>query len=770
MGGKNSKKSEESSFSQTSEQGSIYDPNIIRPTKHIPSQHLNLNKPSPSKTPLKFSPIDPKTERTSKLNAIIQLLASSEQLQYLLEDQSNMEFASSQFKEWVNCKLLSALLNMSQDKQSALQEAVRLIESILDGFALPQHASVDEAFLFLMVVTTTVKVIHAHQRSGQSAAGTTGLVHLSPEDFYSQLLQIFQVLISTDIGAASIEGTAYEPLIRSICADVYKAGKALPTPNLPFGDLYSQAAATIQGLKTFQRADISNQTRKEIQTLLFSGLSEDQEQGSAIKDERIETGVNQLLDLWATQVTSYFLSASGSKQPLSLDAFVPDTLNIPPVFRSATFSLGPNLSLGTYELMPSEFKTRIKEKYLQLYINNGTVLTKKVRAVQMQTLAFQGFERVGRQQREKYLPKFRDLIKGANDVLAVNGSRLIGDLIHDYDVTVVYEKNDRLFYTGPDTLLSDVDPMGDMGGYRFYFVNGAAQKPTTADTVRIILKADFARDDLNNLNHMIICNKSDTFRVVADALNTLTRNTGYNEPIKEDFLANLGKYVTVSAKKHLTIPEKRTYTQLSKELNITRDTKISDLIQRISAVDQNRPSAPNMVDLIVVLNSSNEATENYLPLFESVSSEVSADARVLCDVKLDFDRFINLVFASCPSSFEGAHLWTDQQVMSKLPALIFVPFGPLSRLVQIPTEFTVESLKEVVAQRELGISNQYRASAFIYKDQAAGVFIIKSLVANTKDQVVWTDPRTEKEKTTSLHNLVAERVEGVLFVRKEPEI
>ena len=750
--------------------GSNHDPNIIKPTKHIPAQPVPSQKKSANQKQEVRVKIDPKTERRFKLKAIIELLASSEQLQYLLEDQTNSQFTSSQFKDWVNAKLLAALLSMNQDKQGSLDNAVTLIEQIFESFTHPKYVHIDEAFLFLLVVNTTVAVIQAHQRTVSQNPPDNGIVLLPTGEFYQRLLRLIKQLVSNEVSHEAYSGSVWEPLIRRLCSDIYLAVNQLPSLESDFEKVYSEACRLVQQLQVLEPSHLSTATRQEIQKLLASEGSGELDEQSAIRDERTQGSINELLNLWAYQITAFFLDPVNKHMPLYLDAYVPSTMNIPPVLKSSTFSLSSNLTIGTLELVSEEFSSRIKEKYIQMYVNQTTVLTKKVKAAQFQSLAFRGSEKVPTHLKKQYLPKFSDLIRGINNASGAQGARLVGDLVHDYDVTVVYENQDRLYTTSSDTLLSDVDLEGNLSGYRLYFNNNASQAPQEADSVRLILKADFALDDFNNLNHMLCCKPTDTFRVVANQLSLLAKHTGYNEPIKEEFLANIGKYVTVSSKSYLTVSEKKLYQGLSQKLGIDLNTPISKILDAVKGVDKNRPNASNMVDLVIVLQAKVEATERYLPLFESTSAEESAEARVFCDIKFNFDHFLNWVLSASPEVFHNADNWTDQQVLTRLPALLYVPFGPLTRLVGLPTEFSFDALKEVVAKRELGISNQYRASAFIYKDHLSGEFLIKQMVTNTKDQVSWFDGRSQTQKTASLHHLVGELLHGVLFVRKEPDL
>lgn len=703
------------------------------------------------------------------MKAIIELLANSEQLQYLLEDQTNSEFASSEFKDWVNAKLLAALLSMSQDKAGSLDNAVGLVEQIFENFSHPKYVHIDEAFLFLLVVNTTVAVIRAHQRTAARDPAAP-IASIPSAEFQQRLLGLLRRLISVDVPVSAYAGSAWEPLIRQLCNDIYLAANKLPQLESEFETIYNQACDLVQQLKNLETKDLSIATKQEIQKLLSFEGSEDVDDQSAIRDERAQLNINEFLDLWAYQISAYFLDPANQNTPLYLDAYVPTTMNIPPVLKSSTFSLSSNLTLGTLEVASEQFSSRIKEKYIQMYINQTTVLTKKVKAVQFQTLGFKGSERVPTNLRNQYLPKFGDIIRGINDVLGSQGTRLVGDLVHDYDVTVVYENKDRLYTTSGSTLLSEVDSAGNLSGYRLYFSNNSAQTPQEPDSIRVVVKADFALDDFNNLNHMLSCKPSDTFRVVANHLSLLAKNTGYNEPIKEEFLANLGKYVTVSSKSYLAVGEKKLYREVSQKLGIDLNTPMSKILEAVKSIDKQRPNASNLVDLVVLLQTNVEATERYLPLFESTSAEESTEARVFCDIKLNFDHFLNWVLASSPALFHNADNWSDQQVLTRLPALLYVPFGPLTRLIELPTEFSFDALKEVVANRDLGISNQYRATSFIYKDHQSGAFLIKQMVSNTKDQVTWFDTKSQTQKTASLHNLVGELLLGVLFVRKEPDL
>lgn len=430
---------------------------------------------------------------------------------------------------------------------------------------------------------------------------------------------------------------------------------------------------------------------------------------------------------------------------MNLDFCCPNSLEVPHSIKYNSFRFSTNINFSTLNFYDNLFLSRLSNVIVQYYLEENTSHTQMLKVIGDLSVANR---KVNQELMCKYLPTFQSMVKK----LALTSTE--ADLLNDYDLMVVYSKENRYYWATKDDLVFKCNDEGNMFEYRMYFSQHHIFDP---NGIKIMVKADWKNETIQNCAYLLTANQSDTLEVLSEKLKKI-----YIDP-KQDFLSGVFKSLRVSTKAYLNADEHKNLAQQSKNLNFSPQTRLSDLLTEVRNKDPLYRSNNRQVDLVFYLDLG---TTDYAKNFEPKFSENNVDLVEDLPVKLELSNLINLQMEL--DGFKSkAETWDEEKVMNLLPNMLYVDLENINRYIEVPKDVTVQFLKKQIDELSLEVSNSYRVNSFVCKAHNGSYYTVY-LMPNTKDEIRGVINGIEKIST--LDKLKMDKVIGAVFQRKQVSV
>ena len=430
---------------------------------------------------------------------------------------------------------------------------------------------------------------------------------------------------------------------------------------------------------------------------------------------------------------------------LNLEYCCPNSLEVPHSIKYNSFRFSTNINFSTLNFYDQLFLSRLSNVIVQYYLEETTAHTQMLKIIGDLVIAGR---RVDRQVMSQYLPTFQSIVKK----LALTATE--ADLVNDYDLIVVYAKDNRYFHASKDDLVFDCNDEGNTFEYRLYLSQSHVLE---ADSVKIMIKHEWKNESIQNCAYLITARPSDTLEVLSDKLKKI-----YIDP-KADFLNSVFKALRISTKTFLGVDEHKSLGGQSSKLKLSPQTRLSDLLAQVRDADPYYKPGCKMVDLVLFLDL---IATDYAKNFEPKYSENNVDLVEELPVKFELSNLINLQM-ELDGFKEKAATWGEEKVMNLLPNMLYVDLKNINRYIEVPKEISVKFLQKPIEDLGLEVSNSYRVNSFICKAHN-GTYYTVYLMPNTKDEIRGVVNGIEKIST--LEKLKMDKVIGAVFQRKQVSV
>ena len=548
--------------------------------------------------------------------------------------------------------------------------------------------------------------------------------------------------ILLDREASDYQGTSWERPVRALVSDITKLSGEKVLDYVDFEPAFNQAKSQFSKIRD-EDIVIENFefTLRSIQTWIYV-------ETEAIEDSQAwKTIVNLSRKVAHSHLSGEFMNEKYC---------CPFSVEVPFCLKFNSYRYTYNNVVGTINFGSSFLLSRKIDSFgIQYYVGEGRVV---VRAVTLNVgLVMRGYSFNGTEH-EKYMPTFERLVK----VLSHHDSE--AELQHDFDMIAVLSNHSHYFFAHKQDLIHKFVDEGNVDSIKLYFSNDKSY--LDKNSVKIILKNKDSHygETMGEYIQLLIAKREDTLSVLITKLKNLYFDAENGE-FSPEFLSHLFSTLVVSTRSKLSRGEykEERSKSISKKYNAT--TLIDDILREVRDLDPYWSEDKQLVDLVFYIDFTGH--DNYLSVMSPPQIDTDYQNENKISMKYELSDVINLTLGFAGFNSEYASGLSDSMLFDVLPAYLYVNVTNISSLLQVPQDLSLDFLHDVIRERDMYITNSYTVLSYqcvLNKGQ----YYIAKVDSSKPDEA--TAIIEDREVTVKLSKLNMDKIVGIMFVRREPDL